>query len=265
MISRVIRCVAMLGALLALSCSRELAAGVTVEGPIDGMVFAWIPSGSFSMGSPSSEYGHISSEGPVHAVTIRGFEMMTTEVTQGMWEEVVGTLPLSVNDLADWGVGSDYPVYAVSWDECQMFVDSLNARDSVYTYRLPSEAEWEYACRAGTSTAYYWGDSVDSTYCWYDGNSEALRPVGQKLPNAWGLFDMSGNVSEWCEDSYNLTYDGVPGDGSPWYSAENSYRVVRGGSICDAGWIRSASRAYGIQSPESNDISRGFRLARSAR
>ena len=221
-----------------------------------GMHFVSIPSGSFEMGS--SVY---SPERPVHTVYIDEFEMMTTEVTQGMWEEVMGS-----NPSHDKGVGSDYPVYYVSWNDCQEFIDRMNDIDPGHTYRLPSESEWEYGCRAGTTTRFYWGDDPDETeideYAWWGGNSgSSTHPVAQKQPNAWGLYDMSGNVWEWCEDKWHSNYDGAPTNGSA-YTRSGSSRVRRGGSWYNyfARYCRSAYRYY--LSPGYRDYYLGFRLSR---
>jgi formylglycine-generating enzyme required for sulfatase activity len=197
-------------------------------------------------------------------VHVAGFELMTTEVTQGLWEEVMGS-----NPAHDYGVGSGYPVYFVSWNDCREFIDRLNSLDTEYEYRLPSEAEWEYACRAGTATRFYWGDDPDGLligqYCWYaDNSADGTQPVGQKLPNAWGLYDMSGNVWEWCEDGYHDTYDGAPTDGSAWVSPAGSLRVDRGGSWgIRTQYCSSASRSN--FDPGSAVGNLGFRLARSSR
>ena len=228
-----------------------------------GMTFVSIPSGDFMMGSPESEDGRWGDEGPRHSVSISSFEMMSTEVTQGMWEEVMGSNPSRfTGDL-------NRPVENVSWNDCQDFIDKLNDLYPSHTYRLPSESEWEYACRAGTTTRFYWGDSdsgsVMGDYCWYSSNSNSsTHPVGLKLPNDWGLYDMSGNVWEWCEDSWHGSYDGAPVDGSAWVSSGASSRVLRGG-----GWnssardCRSANRTYDSADSRYNNL--GFRLARSVR
>ena len=226
------------------------------------MTFADIPGGSFLMGSPADEQGRFSDEEPRHPVEIEPFQIMTTEVTQAMWKEVMGENPASGP-----AAGDEYPVFNVSWYDCVEFVEKLNERDDGYAYRLPSEAEWEYACRAGTETRYYWGDDPDGTeiedYAWYRDNSEEhAHPVAEKEPNPWGLYDMSGNVWEWCRDSWHDDYTGAPNDGSPREQAGASERVSRGGSwLGDAGQCRSAYRflnsadfAYGAQ---------GFRVVRT--
>lgn len=170
----------------------------------------------------------------------------------------------------DWpirGAGGDYPVYYVSWNDCQEFIDRIDDMDPSHTYRLPSEAEWEYACRAGTTTRYYWGDSdsesVMGRYCWFTENSgSSTHPVGTKEPNAWGLYDMNGNVSEWCEDGYHECYYNAPTDSSSWVSDSARYRVNRGGCWSNSAHnCRSANRYNSSSGNRSS--SRGLRLARS--
>ena len=241
------------------------------SGPVEGMEFISIPSGTFQMGSPSSESNRDSDESR-HSVRVSSFELMSTEVTQGMWEDVMGTNPSS-----GCGVGSNYPVYNVSWNDCQEFIEKLNDLDPNHTYRLPTEAEWEYARRAGTSSAYYWGSSSSEStmkaYCWYSKNanssswtsphasSSGTQPVGTRQANAWGLYDMSGNVWEWCQDVYTSDYSNCPTDGRA-YSGQGSYRVNRGGSWNSyARYCRSANRIN--YSPGYRRSNLGVRLARS--
>lgn len=246
-----------------------------------GMVFVSISAGRFQMGSPSSE-GAGESDESLHGVYVDGFELMSTEVTQGMWEEIMGTGNDSRRDPADsdWslsGEGSSYPAYDVSWDDCQEFINRLNDLDSSHNYRLPTEAEWEYACRADTSSAYYWGSSTSERtmkqYCWYYKNARndtwttphaannGTQPVGLKQPNAWGLYDMSGNVLEWCQDVYTSDYSNCPVDGSA-YTGQGLHRVVRGGSwLNNAMYCRSAKRSSRRPGFRCDFI--GFRLARS--
>jgi len=246
-----------------------MACGSNSSGPEDpqpylphGMSFVDIPSGSYVMGSPEWEIGSRDDERPQHEVTIGyDFEIMTTEVTQGMWREVMGTMPA-------WGCGEGdtYPVYYVSWDECQMFTEKLNLLDSEHLYRLPSEAEWEYACRAGTTSRFYWGNDEEAIvyYAWCASNSDGqTHPVGLKLPNAWGLYDMNGNVNEWCLDWYHDSYNGAPSDGSAWDDSPSlPYRIERGGNWTDSPpiYLRSAYRAGDI--PESQRDLLGFRIVR---
>lgn len=248
------------GLLSVLSCGNEPKPGHLSEGPIEDMEFAWIPSGTFRMGSPDTEPGHLSDEGPVHDVTVRGFELMTTEVTQGMWQKVMGA-----NPSRSYGEGTRIPVYSVSWEDCQQFIAKLNELDAEHLYRLPTEAEWEYACRAGTDTPYFWGVQMSGDYCWTSGNArQTTQPIANRPGNPWGLFDMSGNVAEWCEDWYHSDYTNAPADGSAWLSPEGTQRVIRGGSWADgADYARSANRS-GF-SPDLRFSNIGFRVARDSR
>jgi len=237
----------------------------------EGMEFISIPTGDFMMGSPTSESDRYHDE-ESHSVSIDSFELMATEVTQRMWEEVMGVsieyqFSSANDDYGLAGTGDDYPIYYVSWNDCQEFISELNSIDPDHTYRLPTEAEWEYACRAGSRTAFYWGNSdSDSTmneYCWYAVNSDSeAHPVGILQPNDWGLYDMSGNVWEWCEDNYAEDYADCPTDGSA-HEGPETRRILRGG-----GWFfypsycRSAYR--NLDSPDYANSNIGFRLARSA-
>jgi formylglycine-generating enzyme required for sulfatase activity len=209
-------------------------AGITV-GEASQML-RWIEPGPFVMGSPTDERGRWSDEGPQHDVTVlNGFWLGQTPVTQAFYEAVVGLNPSRFQGDAR------RPVENVSWDDAVVFCDRLNrllSEPGDLHARLPSEAEWEYACRAGTKMALYSDkDLTDETTCpdvgelaWYHANSEnATHPVGQKLPNAWGLYDMLGNVWEWCEDAWHDNYMDAPTDGSAWLG-EGTLRVSRGGS-----------------------------------
>ena len=237
----------------------------TVITPAANQGFDWgfvsIPAGSFEMGSPDDEEGRRGDEGPVHTVTFAtGFKMLATEITQGMWKQVMG----EDNNPSFWR-GDNLPVEQVDWDETQEFLAELNLLDPGKDYRLPSEAEWEYACRAGTTTRFYWGDdpdySLEGDYAWFFGNfDEETHLVGTKLPNAWGLYDMCGNVWEWCEDDTHGDYTGAPTDGSAWIDDPRAEeRTWRGGSI--RSWsenCRSASR--GGFGPGLGSGWRGFRI-----
>lgn len=244
----------------------------SIPGPLANMTFSFIPSGEFMMGSPSSEEDRDSDE-KQHRVSIDSFELMTTEVTQGMWEVVMGTSiqnqqDHAVNDLTFVGCGYSYPMYYVSWNECKHFINKLNNIDPNHTYRLPTESEWEYACRAGTSTPYYWGygnsEGIIAPYCWCSTNSHhSTHPVAEKQPNSWGLYDMSGNVSEWCEDWYTEDYDDCPANGTA-YRTNSITRVYRGGAWSSyTGNYRSAIRYRNDSDNYHNAL--GFRLARSVR
>lgn len=247
----------------------------TQEGPLEGMQFVSVPAGSFQMGSPVSESGRVDwmEKETQHMVTLREFEIMTTEVTQGMWEEVMGETIHDLRSRADYdsglaGVGGDYPMYYVSWEDCQEFIDRINTIDSNYFYRLPTEAEWEYAVRAGTTTRFYWGDDPSGneieSYAWVQMNSDGTtHPVASKSPNDWGLYDTIGNVGEWCEDVYAPYEDDHPLDGTAFTGGYSYFRVIRGGS-----WdhyateidCRSASRIDGNLDWRADIV--GFRLVR---
>ena len=226
--------------------------GGATEGVPAPMEFVPIPAGSFLMGSPEDEQDRGSDE-TQHAVTIsQGFWMGKYEVTQGQWEAVMGSNPSRYSQC-----GPRCPVEQVSWDDVQEFIARLNAREggSGYRYRLPTEAEWEYAARAGTSGARY--GELDEI-AWYAGNSgETIHPVGQKLANAWGLHDMLGNVWEWTADWYR-SYPGADDE----FDYSGSRRVFRGGGWSDGAWyVRSAYRS--ITSPGYRFNFIGFRLVRT--
>ena len=255
-------------ALALASCSKG-----PYEGPIEGMTFVKVPSGSFVMGSHGGEPGHWDVESPQHEVDIETFQLMQTEVTQGMWEEVMGTTIndqklLAYEDLGLWGVGPDYPMYYVSWEDAQRFVYELNQIDQEFEYRLPTEAEWEYACRAETETRFYWGNDPDSSqissYAWHKGNAEeteTVNPVGLKMPNQWELYDMSGNVWEIVADKWHDDYTGAPQNGSAWMNVDLPVSIKRGGSwLSETRLCRSACRIS--DGSEYGKIDVGFRLAR---
>ena len=215
------------------------------------MEFVRIPAGEFRMGSTSSDAREW--EQPVTRVRIsRGFWLGKYEVTQSEWQGVMGTNPSKFS-----GCGQ-CPVEWGSWEDVQEFIRRLNAVDGSGTYRLPTEAEWEYAARAGTTGDRY--GNVDAI-AWYGGNNgERTHPVGQKAANAWGLHDMLGNVFEWVEDWYG----GYPGGSvtDPRGPVSGEYRVLRGGGWgSSARFCRSSWRGYGT--PGRRSISRGFRLLRT--
>jgi formylglycine-generating enzyme required for sulfatase activity/predicted MPP superfamily phosphohydrolase len=197
-----------------------------------GMEFVLIPAGEFDMGSSSDEEGRSSNEGPLHHVKIENvFYMGKYEVTQQQWRAIMGDNPSSFT-------GDDnLPVERVSWDDVQEFIRKLNEKEGTDKYRLPSETEWEYACRAGTSTRYSFGDSESELgyYAWYKDNSDyETHPVGQKKANQWGLYDMHGNVLEWVQDCWHDNYSGAPTDGRAWVVScvyEGAYRVFRGACL----------------------------------
>jgi len=221
--------------------------------------FVLIPAGEFDMGSPSNEAGGWGDyEGPVHHVKIsKAFYLGKYEITQKQWRDVMGSSP-------SYFKGDDLPVEMVSWNDVQDFLKKLNEKEASTKYRLPSEAEWEYAARAGTTTRYSFGDDekILGDYAWYDANSGSkTHDVGQKKPNPWGLYDMHGNVWEWVQDCWHGDYNGAPTDGSSWESGDDSYRVNRGGGWNDsARYCRSANRVYDDPDYRNNNL--GFRLVR---
>ncbi|MDP8238185.1 MAG: SUMF1/EgtB/PvdO family nonheme iron enzyme [Candidatus Hatepunaea meridiana] len=238
--------------LVTISLGKTITLNEMLAETTHGMKFVQIPAGSFMMGSND---GYNFDENPVHMVNIKSFFVMTTEVTQAQWKAVMNNNPSRFK-------GDNLPVENVSWNEIKDFLKKLNKKDPNRNYRLPTEAEWEYACRAGTTAKYYSGDSESDLkrVAWYDGNSgKKTRPVGQKQPNEWGLYDMHGNVWEWCEDCYHDGYNNAPNDGSAWVSPSESYRVSRGGSWRNyPEYCRSANRNdFHLDTCGSNG---GFRL-----
>ncbi len=251
-----------------------LPGGVTME-------VVRVVAGSLQMGSTDSEDWSPCHpcEQPVHQVDISDdFYIGKYEVTQAQWEAVMGANPAS-----DFGVGDNYPVYNVSWEDCQSFIEQLNQLPGQGTFRLPSEAEWEYACRAGTTTRFYFGDSDGcgtadedcaagvlpgnrSDYMWYLGDYQdpGSQEVGQLGPNAFGLYDMHGNVFEWCADDWHEDYSGAPADGSAWIETpRGDSRVIRGGHWnYEARYSRSACRVRLSPSAFSDLV--GLRVVRVA-
>jgi formylglycine-generating enzyme required for sulfatase activity len=215
-----------------------------------GMKLSLIPAGEFYRGSEEYDW-----EKPVHTVRITNpFFLGTYPVTQREWKAVMGDNP-------SYFKGADLPVEQVSWDEVQEFITKLNAKEGADKYRLPSEAEWEYACRAGTTTRYSFGDSDSKLgeYAWYAKNSDdETHPVGQKKPNSWGLYDMNGNVWEWVQDTWHYNYEGAPTDGSVW-EGRGSNRVFRGGCWYNvAARCSSSSRYHGALAPMSTTLAFAF-------
>ncbi|MBF0148234.1 MAG: formylglycine-generating enzyme family protein [Magnetococcales bacterium] len=251
------------------------------------MRFKLIPEGRFFMGSPEGEYGRDSDESLHEVALTRPFYLQDTPVTQGQWEAVMGENPSHFK-----GGGSECPVESVSWEDCQEFIRRLNAREGGHHYRLPTEAEWEYACRAGSDTAVYNGPLIIigksnapglDEIAWYSGNSgvdypggvesdwpemqypashSGTHPVRQKVPNAWGLYDMLGNVWEWCQDWYDGKYYANSPCVDPQGPPMGSRRVYRGGSWYNSpANVRSAHRSSNDPGDRHNNL--GFRLART--
>ena len=236
------------------------------------MDFVWIEPGVFQMGSPESEEGYNFTQGPLHEVEIsRGFWLGKYEVTQGEWEAVMGETPWAGQDFVQ--EHSSHPAEYISWYDTQSFIGRLNAAAGDSLYRLPSEAEWEYACRAGTQTRWSFGDddSQLTDYAWYWDNAAIVgeyyaHAVGTKLPNPWGLYDMHGNVHEWVQDWVDVDYYNSsprvdpPGPSTP-NSVRGNVRVIRGGGFTsEIPSTRSARR--GAYPPSFGWSAIGVRLVR---
>ena len=263
-------------------------AGFSIGGVTQEM--RWIPPGRFLMGSPVDEAGRRDNEGPRHEVRIgAGFWLASTPCTQALWQAVMGGNPSRFQS-------PERPVELVSFDDVQEFLARVDDHIPGLGLTLPSEAEWEYACRAGTETATYAGDleilgdanaPVLDEIAWYAGNSgvgfelengfdlsshysnqhyadspSGTHPVGEKRLNPWGLYDMLGNVWEWCADHFHDDYEGAPADGGAWLAEDSSAgRVLRGGSwLSGARLARAASRDAFV--PGSRNDNFGFRCAR---
>ncbi len=239
--------------------SIDLGGGVKLD-------LVWVAPGRFLMGSESGE----ENERPVHEVQLtKGFWMGKTPVTQEQWERVMGTNPSEfkcgkILGLFGGKTHPKHPVESVSWGDCQQFMKEINRRVPAGGFRLPTEAQWEYACRAGSTAAYCFGDGESrlDEYAWYDRNSgDTTHPVGEKKPNTWGLHDMHGNVWEWCRDWSGAYSTGVQTD--PTGAVSGSFRVLRGGCwIINARCCRSPNRG-GNDSPVYRHGIIGFRLSRS--
>jgi formylglycine-generating enzyme required for sulfatase activity len=233
-----------------------------------------IPGGTFTMGSPEDEPGRNESEGPQQEVTVSAFLMGRYPVTQAQYERVMETNSATQYD-AERFVAPDKPVVGVTWHDAVAFCDRLAQRTN-RPYRLPSEAEWEYACRAGTTTAFYFGKTITPEVANYNGTSAyADGPTGEYrneltpanyfgIANAFGLSDMHGNVLEWCQDHWHENYEGVPKDGTAWLSSDESTgRVLRGGSWFDV--PRDCRSAYRYRyGPGLDYYDVGFRVCCSA-
>ncbi|MCA2940980.1 MAG: formylglycine-generating enzyme family protein, partial [Microcystis sp. M113S1] len=227
------------------SFTENLADGIKLE-------MVSLPAGKFLMGSSDSDR-----EKPPHQVKVNSFAIGKYPITQAQYQAVMGNNPSRFKN------NPQNPVENVSWNDAQAFCQKLS-QITGKTYRLPTEAEWEYACRAGTTTRYYFGDDDNQLgdYAWGSANSNnKTHPVGQKKPNAWGLHDMSGNVWEWCEDDWHNSYAGAPDDGTAWIDNDNrsqSLKCLRGGSWnYSPNYCRSATRNR--FNPDYLDF--GFRVA----
>ena len=231
------------------------------------MAFAFIGPGTFQMGSKKSEKGRYEHEGPRHKVNIsRAFYMGQYEVTQGQWEAVMGKRPWKGKPFVQ--EHPDHPAAHVSWKDVQAFVQKMNQDGGELEFRLPTEAEWEYVCRAGTDTPWSFGKDVKllKDHAWYEENSWNVEEkyghaVGTKLPNPWGLYDMHGNVLEWVQNWFSPYGDG--GETDPKGQDRGSLRIYRGGGFNNTRAVRSAWRGAGAPTFRSGRI--GFRLVMEAK
>jgi formylglycine-generating enzyme required for sulfatase activity len=250
------------------SFAEETASSQTLENQTlknsIGMELVLISAGKFQMGSPASEQGRSSDEAQVDVTLTKSFYLGKTEVTQGQWRAVMGTTPWKGRTIAK--EGDSYVATYVSWNDAQAFCKKLSDNENA-TYRLPSEAEWEYACRGGMETRFSFGDddSQLGNFAWYEKNvleigEKHSHKVGSKQGNPFGLYDLHGNIWEWCQDIYA---DKLPGGIDPLVSSEGSFRVNRGGGWgSNAARCRSASRSKFLPSNSRNDL--GIRVARSS-
>jgi formylglycine-generating enzyme required for sulfatase activity len=235
---------------------EDLGNGVKLE-------MAAIPGGTFMMGSPENEAGRQNNESPQHQVTVPSFFIGKYPVTQAQYQAIMGTNP-------SYFKGSKRPVETVRWNDAVTFCEKLSQKTGK-TYRLPSEAEWEYACRAGTTTPFHFGETITTDLANYDGNftygqgpkgvyRKETREVGSfGVANNFGLYDMHGNIWEWCQDNWHINYEGAPTDESAWLmNSFNSYsKLLRGGSCYGyPGLCRSAFRNDSFL----DDLTFGFRV-----
>jgi formylglycine-generating enzyme required for sulfatase activity len=246
--------------------AEDLGGGIALE-------MASIPGGTFQMGSPSTESGRSEWEGPQHEVTVPAFWMGRYAITQEQWKAVAKLPKISIDLNTDPSnfTGAKHPVETVSWTDATEFCARLSKKLG-REFRLPSEAEWEYACRAGTTTPFHFGETVTPVLANYDENytygkapkglyREHTTEVGSfKIANAYGLYDMHGNVWEWCQDHWHQSYEGAPVDGGVWMNRnDNHYYVVRGGSWPYAP-MHCRSAARGNNTPDSRYGNFGFRV-----
>lgn len=226
--------------------------------PVIGMKFAAIPAGSFQMGDTVGTYAQ-----PIHKVSLQPFLIGIYEVTFAEYAQFCAATGRDLPDDNDWGMGNR-PVINVTWDDAVAFTDWLSA-ESGRKFRLPSEAEWEYAARGGTTTPFPWGPSLGKNLANCNGcgsvwDNKSTAPVGSFKPNGYGLHDVIGNVYEWCLDQRHDNYQGAPNDGSPWLQDNSSMeRIYRGASFNQPPVEMTVSRrCWGY--PDSRDVANGFRV-----
>jgi len=236
-----------------------MAVGVTYTDPVKGMELVFVKGGCYQMGDTFGEGG--SDEKPVHEVCVSDFYIGKYEVTQGEWEKVMGSNP------SKFKKGPRYPVEMVSWRDVQEFMRKLNLQGG-RKYRLPTEAEWEYAARSGGKKERFAGTSdilQFGTVAWYSGNSGgSTHPVGEKAPNGLGLYDMNGNVWEWCSDWYEGNYYATSPKADPQGPPDGGYPVLRGGSWFTEGVLLYFRTSFRVSVyPGSRDYTNGFRVVSS--
>jgi hypothetical protein len=253
-----------------------------VEAP--SLTMLWMPPGRFWMGSPDDEPERRDDEGPQHLVQLQGFFLSQTPITQAQWRQVADWKPnkgerawsKKLNPNPSHFKGDQLPVDSVNWENAMEFCRRLSQRTG-RRYSLPSEAQWEYACRAGTTTPFHFGSTISTKFANFDGTKvygdgekgeyrQQTMDVASFPANPWGLHDMHGNVWEWCADHWHSNYNGVPEDGRAWINEEakedknsSNDRLLRGGSWDDyPGYCRSACRSYLHPDNRGNCI--GFRV-----
>lgn len=231
----------------------------------EGPLMTAIPAGRFMMGSPEDESGRSKDEAPQHEVIIaQPFALGVYTVTFAEYDRFCQETGRKESGDVDWG-RENRPVINVSWHDAQVYCAWLCAQTG-QSYRLPSEAEWEYVCRAGTTTPFYTGETIHSGQANFGKTHKKTLPVGSFPPNEFGLYDMHGNVWEWTQDCWHQNYQNAPGDGSAWLEANGGdcdRRVVRGGSwFNDPQYLRSANRVR-LNSVDADNVGLGFRIARA--
>jgi formylglycine-generating enzyme required for sulfatase activity len=234
------------------AAALESSAGKVWVEPKTGMEFVWAPSGCFQMGGDGESF-----EKPVHKVCVKGFWIGRYEVTQKQYQQIMG-------ENQSLFRGENNPVDRVNWHDAAGFASKMSSNTNL-KIRLPSEAEWEYACRAGGVHEKYCGGEAPDKFGWFSNNSGmATHPVGQLTANAWGVYDMSGNVWEWTQDCQNANYKGAPANGSAWNSGDCRMRVDRGGAWNNSADVLLASHRK-FDDVAGRDSINGLRVVRAAK